>query len=471
MLKFQASINELNKTLQEKIIQRPLLTMVRDTNSQTQIEFDRLPVVNKPGRLLDVPNNFDGRVAWKGLLSPVYEQGDCGACWAFASTSTLADRFNIQSMGLMNVVLSPTKLLLCDFKGKEFDIVHPEDQVEAITRLAAQTLEKSGCVGNSLVDAWRYLYTIGTNTEECFPYSKLITGFGLQNISHFKKEGQLPLCTNLSGTIGDMCADVSFHVHTGEEYGTPARFFRCLHYYSIAGTPKYGGNEYFIRHNIYGWGPVSTGMVVYPDFYNFDAKNGIYEWNGYGDPVGGHAIELVGWGEENGKKYWIVKNSWGKKWGRDGYFYMTRGINNCKIEENIVTGIPDFFFPNDYPLSNPGHFEWGETPDIRKERREIDTDLTITGGGIDPSTGYTRRIMASKPWIDFSRPVPLSSLPNWDSFIAGKDALPKNRYKYQKLMRTNETHRKYKNTSYYLSLGILLFLVSIAIFLLSQIEK
>ena len=28
---------------------------------------------------------------------------------------------------------------------------------------------------------------------------------------------------------------------------------------------------------------------------------------------GFHSVEIVGWGE-----YWIVKNSWGDKWNKDG---------------------------------------------------------------------------------------------------------------------------------------------------------
>lgn len=56
---------------------------------------------------------------------------------------------------------------------------------------------------------------------------------------------------------------------------------------------------------------------------------------------------IVGWGwERHGNNlipYWKVRNSWGKKWGENGYARVVRGVNEMAIERVAVTADVLFF--------------------------------------------------------------------------------------------------------------------------------
>merc|ERR1712080_81465 len=90
-----------------------------------------------------------------------------------------------------------------------------------------------------------------------------------------------------------------------------------------------------IRSALASTGPLSVAFTVYQDFVTY--KSGVYTHKS-GSALGGHAVEMIGYGNEDGTDYWLVKNSWNEQWGDGGCFKIKAGVNECGIE-NDVTGM------------------------------------------------------------------------------------------------------------------------------------
>ena len=73
-----------------------------------------------------------------------------------------------------------------------------------------------------------------------------------------------------------------------------------------------------VKFELWKNGPITGASTITNNIFNFKKGD---------DPVdpklstsaGGHAMELVGYGNKNGRFYWIFKNSWGADYGDNGF--------------------------------------------------------------------------------------------------------------------------------------------------------
>ena len=106
-------------------------------------------------------------------------------------------------------------------------------------------------------------------------------------------------------------------------------------HYKIYHTDEYGkvSGEEAMMQEIYQRGPIACGIAVPDELEKY--TGGIFE-DKTGDLNIVHDVSIVGFGVENGVKYWTVRNSWGTHFGEDGFFRVVRGKNNIAIESDCA---------------------------------------------------------------------------------------------------------------------------------------
>jgi hypothetical protein len=137
-------------------------------------------------------------------------------------------------------------------------------------------------------------------------------------------------------------------------------------------------------------GPIVCGIACSPEF-NYNYSSGIMEDTTNFLDVD-HDVEVVGWGEEEGKKFWMVRHSWGTYWGINGFFKIVRGSNNLGIESDCHYMVPEVsdeeLVWNEKRPAAYGGSHWGIKPfdEARAADHKVISTSDVTGNNLQLKT-------------------------------------------------------------------------------------
>lgn len=93
-----------------------------------------------------------------------------------------------------------------------------------------------------------------------------------------------------------------------------------------------------------------------------------------------HQVVIVGYGKKDKTDVWVVRNSWGPKWGAKGYFYVPIGSNSYCLELYAYAVIPEDFTGKNLESVGDrkrGIFRW---QDLDSDKAElVDNDGEFSG--------------------------------------------------------------------------------------------
>jgi len=211
-----------------------------------------------------------------GAVTPVKDQASCGSCWSFGTVGTLEGAHFLQTGDLVR--FSQQSLMDCSWG-----------------------FGNNACDGGEDWRVYKFLLAHqGIPTEDSYgPY----------------------LGNDAECRINDTNIEIGFQIKG---------------YVNVTSGSNEATQVAIAKH-----GPLSVSIDAGHRSLSFYSSGVYFEPECNNTPEGlDHSVLAVGYGQINGQRYWLIKNSWSTYWGNDGYVLMSQKDNNCG-----VATMPTFVIP------------------------------------------------------------------------------------------------------------------------------
>jgi hypothetical protein len=220
-----------------------------------------------PPTTVAAPTSVDWRTHTPSVVSAVKDQGQCGSCWAFATTESIESMWALAGNDL--VELSPEQIVDCD-------------TVDA------------GCNGGDTPSAFAYVTQAGgLDTEASYPYT---AGSGDSGSCQFDQ-------SNVGATIDQF-------------------------YWVIPECTGSCNSQSMsqVQSKLATIGPFA--ICVYAEPWQ-DYAGGVFNDATCDHAYSSldHCVQMVGYTQN----YWLVRNSWAEDWGENGYIYVSTKVANGNL--------------------------------------------------------------------------------------------------------------------------------------------
>ncbi|CAF3763071.1 unnamed protein product [Rotaria sp. Silwood1] len=204
----------------------------------------------------------------KNVVSPIKNQGNCGSCYAFAAVGVLESLYAMKTKSESVTEFSPQQIVDCS--------------------------KNDGCGGGLFPPTMDYIIEKGSKiaTNTAYPYGEKRDSCRINDVNEIElgkvQYEQIPV-----------------------------------------------GDEKQLAEAVTNYGPIFIGINANGLRFRF-YRNGVFKKDKCRNKPDelNHAVIIIGHGYDEGLKmpYWLIKNSWGTKWGENGYLRILKDSDNmCGI--------------------------------------------------------------------------------------------------------------------------------------------